>query len=111
MLVVRGETTDTNLGFVPHGAGPNVSRTAHRLRMADRTVRAVFDEETAGLDARFFAGGIDVTELPSAYKNAQNVQAQMEAFGLGEVVDRIMPYGCIMAGEQRRYRRRKKRRT
>ncbi|MTB52608.1 RtcB family protein [Lewinella sp. W8] len=111
ILVVRGETTDTNLGFAPHGAGRNVSRTAHRKRKADRTVRAVFDEETAGLDVRFFAGGIDVTELPSAYKDAQNVQAQMEAFGLGEVVDRILPYGCIMAGEQRHHRRRKKRRS
>jgi len=33
------------------------------------------------------------------YINANNVQKQMTEFGLGEVVDRIMPYGCIMAGD------------
>ncbi|MEM6378567.1 MAG: RNA-splicing ligase RtcB, partial [Bacteroidota bacterium] len=38
-------------------------------------------------------------ELPSAYKSAQNVQTQMHEFGLGEVVDKILPYGCIMAGD------------
>ena len=39
-----------------------------------------------------------MSELPSAYKNADMVQSQIEEFGLGDVVDRIMPYGCIMAG-------------
>ncbi len=37
--------------------------------------------------------------MPSAYKNAQNVQDQMKEFGLGEVKDKILPYGCIMAGD------------
>jgi hypothetical protein len=27
------------------------------------------------------------------------VKRQMEEFGLGEVLDEIMPYGCIMAGD------------
>jgi hypothetical protein len=51
------------------------------------------------LDVRFFSQHIDISELPSAYKSAHMVQAQMAEFGLGEVVDRIMPYGCIMAGD------------
>ena len=51
------------------------------------------------LDIRFFSGHVDISELPSAYKNAANVQTQMKKFGLGEVVDEIMPYGCIMAGD------------
>ena len=42
---------------------------------------------------------IDITELPSAYKNAANVRNQMEEFGLGTVIDEVMPYGCIMAGD------------
>ena len=108
ILIVRGETTETNLGFAPHGAGRNMSRTAHIKTKADKTVREVFDEETAGLDVRFFTGSIDVSELPSAYKNADAVQRQMEEFGLGEVVDRIMPYGCIMAGNTGYGRRRRK---
>jgi len=77
-------------------------------KQADKTVREVFDEETVGLDVRFFTGSIDISELPSAYKNADTVQRQMEEFGLGEVVDRIMPYGCIMAGNTGYGRRRRK---
>ncbi len=99
VLVVRGATTENNLGFAPHGAGRNVSRTAHKRSKEGKTVDAVFAEETAGLDVRFFSGHVDISELPSAYKNADAVQAQMEEFGLGDVVDRIQPYGCIMAGD------------
>jgi len=99
VLIVKGETTETNLGFAPHGAGRNISRTAHKRKKEDKTIDEVFAEETKGLDIRFFSGNIDISELPTAYKNADNVQAQMKEFGLGEVVDRIMPYGCIMAGD------------
>ncbi len=99
VLVVRGETTENNLGFAPHGAGRNVSRSAHIRSKGDKTVAEVLAEETKGLDIRFFSGHPDISELPSAYKDANAVQAQMEEFGLGEVVDRIMPYGCIMAGD------------
>ena len=99
VLVVKGDTTDNNLGFAPHGAGRNISRTAHKNKFGDRTIESIFEEETEGLDVRFFSGNVDISELPSAYKNADNVQAQMEEFGLGKVVDRILPYGCIMAGD------------
>lgn len=99
ILVVRGKTTETNLGFAPHGAGREISRTQHIKNQANRTIEAIFAEETNGLDIRFYSGNIDISELPSAYKSAAKVQAQMEKFGLGEIVDRIMPYGCIMAGD------------
>ncbi|PHI21356.1 RNA-splicing ligase RtcB [Lewinellaceae bacterium SD302] len=111
VLVVQGETTADNLGFAPHGAGRDVSRTAHRRSKADRSTEEIFAEETAGIDARFFSGEIDITELPSAYKNADRVQAQMKEFGLGKVVDRIQPYGCIMAGDWKKnapWRKKKK---
>ena len=48
-------------------------------------------------------GKIDISELPIAYKNAESVQNQIENFGLGEIVDRILPYGCIMAGKQEKF--------
>jgi RNA-splicing ligase RtcB len=99
VLVVRGETSETNLGFAPHGAGRNVSRSQHIRSLGHKTHQEVFAEETQGLDVRFYSGNIDISELPSAYKNAQTVQAQMQEFGLGEVLDRILPYGCIMAGD------------
>ena len=55
-----------------------------KRKKGDKTIEQVFEEETEGLDVRFFSGNIDISELPSAYKNADNVQAQMKEFGLGE---------------------------
>lgn len=110
ILIVQGETTDNNLGFAPHGAGRNVSRSQHRRDNNDRTIEEIFDTETKGLDVRFFSGEVDITELPSAYKNAVAVQEQMKKFNLGEVVDRVMPYGCIMAGDWKKEAPWKKRR-
>ncbi len=98
VLIVEGATTETNLGFAPHGAGRNISRTQHRKSKGEKTIQEVFEEETHGLDIRFFSNEIDITELPSAYKNAASVRNQMEDFGLGTVIDEVLPYGCIMAG-------------
>ncbi|MEP5339130.1 MAG: RtcB family protein [Algibacter sp.] len=98
VLIVEGATTKTNLGFAPHGAGRNVSRTQHR-RSKTGTIMQIFKEETRGLDVRFFSKEIDITELPSAYKSAKAVREQMDEYGLGKVIDEVMPYGCIMAGD------------
>ncbi|MCW3784317.1 RtcB family protein [Defluviimonas salinarum] len=99
ILFVRGERSDTNLGFAPHGAGRNLSRTQHKRSMEGESDAAIFARETAGIDARFFCGKIDVSELPSAYKDADRVQADMKRFGLCDVTDRILPHGAIMAGD------------
>lgn len=99
ILVVEGEATKTNLGFAPHGAGRNMSRTQHKKSKSHLTIEEVFAEETKGLDIRFFSNEIDISELPSAYKNAGVVRSQMTEFGLGKVVDEILPYGSIMAGD------------
>lgn len=99
ILIVQGESTETNLGFAPHGAGRNTSRTQHKKSKADKTIQEVFEEETKGLDIRFFSNEIDISELPSAYKNAKTVRNQMAEFGLGTVIDEVMPYGSIMAGD------------
>lgn len=109
VLIVKGETTNSNLGFAPHGAGRNVSRTEHRKRKTG-TFQEIFKEETQGLDVRFFSNEIDITELPSAYKNAETVRNQMKEFGLGEVIDEVLPYGCIMAGDWKKNAPWKKRR-
>jgi RNA-splicing ligase RtcB len=99
ILIVKGDTSKNNLGFAPHGAGRNISRGQHKRNKSDKTIEDVFNEETKGLDVRFFSNHIDISELPSAYKNAEIVKRQMKEFGLGEVVDEIIPYGCIMAGD------------
>ncbi|MBK4215101.1 RtcB family protein [Paracoccus caeni] len=94
VLIVRGRNNPAALGFSPHGAGRNFSRSEHRRRgMGDLIA------ETAGIDARFFSGIPDPTELPSGYKNADEVRRQIERYDLAEVVDEVLPYGCIMAGD------------
>ncbi|WP_018238566.1 RtcB family protein [Ensifer sp. BR816] len=110
ILIVRGSNADNGLGFSPHGAGRNFSRTAHirHLReeygadtrgLSPNNIATIMEKETKGLDVRFYAGLPDVSELPSAYKNAATVKAQIEHYGLAEVVDEVIPYGSIMAGD------------
>jgi tRNA-splicing ligase RtcB len=59
-------------------------------------------EQTAGIDARFFCGIPDVSELPGAYKDAASMRRQIAAYGLAEIVDTIEPVGSIMAGDWQR---------
>ncbi len=99
VLVVRGKDARRGLGFSPHGAGRNFSRSEHKRRVKGKTPDQLLAEETAGLDIRFHAGGVDSSELPSSYKNADNVVAQIKSYDLAEIEDYIDPYGCIMAGD------------
>lgn len=99
ILIVKGQSTNSNLGFAPHGAGRNISRSQHKKNHAHKTIAQIFKEETKGLDIRFYSKHIDISELPSAYKNAQLLKQQMKEFNLGEIVEEILPYGCIMAGD------------
>ena len=98
ILIARGMDAPHGLGFAPHGAGRNLSRSAHLKRLTGRTEAQILAAETAGLDVRFFSGTPDLSELPSAYKDAATVRAQIERYGLAEVVDVIEPLGSIMAG-------------
>jgi tRNA-splicing ligase RtcB len=102
VLLVKGRTTVNNLGFAPHGAGRNLSRTQHKALKHGMNEIDIFNEETKGLDARFFSKNIDISELPSAYKSAEQVRRQIEEMNLATIVDEIIPYGCIMAGDHER---------
>lgn len=110
VLIARGRNAAHGLGFSPHGAGRNVSRTAHLRRLGEEygadsrglsanNIAAIVEKETSGLDVRFHSGSPDVSELPSAYKNAAQMRAQIEKQGLAEIVDEVIPFGCIMAGD------------
>ncbi|GAB1478519.1 RtcB family protein [Paracoccaceae bacterium] len=99
VLVVRGRDAAQGLGFSPHGAGRNYSRSEHRKRNGAMTPEAMLAAETQGLDIRFHAGGIDISELPSGYKRADTVLRQIKDYGLAEIEDYIDPFGCIMAGD------------
>ena len=98
ILFVAGKRNGQNFGFAPHGAGRNVSRTAHKKTLSHLTPRQVFEQEVSHLDVRWWYGDTDISELPSAYKNASHIERQMNRFNLATVVDRIQPYGSIMAG-------------
>ncbi len=76
--------------------------------LSPNNIADIMSRETKGLDIRFYSGKPDVSELPSAYKNAEQVAAQIEKHKLAHVVDRIMPLGTIMAGEMLWNRPRKK---
>ncbi len=108
VLIVRGSDASNALGFSPHGAGRNWSRTEHMRRLGTKTAQEALVEETAGLDIRFYGGKVDASELPSSYKPAAAVAEQIKSFDLAEIVDWIDPYGCIMAGELPRFARRGK---
>ena len=96
---VRGKDAAKGLGFSPHGAGRNYSRSEDARRNVYKTVTERVRKETKGIDVRFWAGRPDAGELPSAYKNAETVVRQIRSFGLAEVVDHVDPIGCIMAGD------------
>lgn len=99
VLVVRGKDADHGLGFSPHGAGRNFSRSEHKRRNSQLTPEEMLKLETEGLDIRFFENRIDISELPSGYKDANSVVTQIDTYGLAEIEDYIDPYGCIMAGD------------
>ena len=48
------------------------------------------------------------SELPSSYKKADTVVAQIKKFNLAEIEVYIDPYGCIMAGEMEPFWRKNK---
>lgn len=103
ILMVLGKDNEEFLSFAPHGAGRNVSRTKLMRRYPDAATRKrVLEHQTQGIDVRWFCGQPDLSESPVAYKDAAQVRAQIEEFGLAEVVAEIRPLGCVMAGNSGR---------
>jgi tRNA-splicing ligase RtcB (3'-phosphate/5'-hydroxy nucleic acid ligase) len=99
ILITRGLDAANSAGFSPHGAGRNFSRSAYLRSLGERGQAEVLAEQTKGIDARFYCGVPDLSELPGAYKPAAAVREQIKTFGLAEVADEVLPYGCIMAGD------------
>lgn len=101
ILIARGLNAANGLGFTPHGAGRNLSRTAFKRGLETMTDAELNSATglTSSIDARWFSGTPDTSEMPGAYKNAESVRRQIATFGLAEIVDEVLPFGCIMAGE------------
>lgn len=106
ILLVLGSDNAGFLSFAPHGAGRNVSRRASTKPWRDKdgsidskTLRRLVDEQTPGLDIRWWHGKADLSETPLAYKPAAQVKAQIQQFGLADIIAEIQPLGCLMAGD------------
>lgn len=96
ILITRGRDAANGLGFLPHGAGRNMSRTKYLASGADLS-------PPDGIDWRFFSGSPDPSEFPGAYKSAATIIDQMRHYGLADVLDVVEPYGSIMAGELEKF--------
>lgn len=108
ILLVLGRDQKDYLSFAPHGAGRNVSRRALVRRFEGEDGRidtAAMDralrESTRGVEVRWFLGQPDFAESPFGYKSPEKVRAQIEEFGLAQVVGEIQPLGSVMAGRPR----------
>ncbi len=107
ILITLGRDNDEFLSFCPHGAGRNQSRTATMRNFKDRKTGRIDEQrvaqtiarDTEGLDVRWYYGKADLTETPLGYKSAEQVRAQIEHFGLADIIAEISPLGCIMAGD------------
>ena len=91
ILITEHTNALSALGFAPHGAGRNMSRT--------RFLRENDPEPPADIDYRFWCGIPDKSELPQAYKPSRGVIDAIKKHNLANIVDRVLPYGSIMAGD------------
>lgn len=92
ILITRHTNNVDALGFAPHGAGRNLGRKAFLRENQELKL-------PEGIQYHAYLGTPDLSELPDAYKNAESVERQITKFNLAEIVDRVLPYATIMAGE------------
>ncbi len=103
ILITLGQNNEEFLSFAPHGAGRNLSRTALKKQFRNAEQREqVIAHQTRHIDVRWFSGNADLSETPVAYKNAEQIKAQIEEFSLAQIIGEIQPLGCIMAGQSKR---------
>lgn len=111
ILIVLGANNEKYLSFAPHGAGRNLSRSQVTKGFKDdqgevltTAVKKSIEQQTKGLDIRWFNGTPDISESPLGYKNADSIKKAISTFKLAEVIGEIRPLGCIMAGSAPIYR-------
>ena len=107
ILITLGGNNQQYLGFCPHGAGRNKSRTKTLEKYRDPNTKEInknliesdFKAQTKGIDVRWASKKLDISESPLGYKNKDRVKQQILKFGLATVICEMAPKGCIMAGE------------
>ena len=64
-IIIVKQHKEYKLGFTPHGAGRNLSRSQYlREVISERSVEDVLADEVAHIDARFYNQDPDLSELP-----------------------------------------------
>lgn len=121
ILITEPMNRRSALGFAPHGAGRNLSRTKHIKALSEAhgdsrdlspdAMQRIIAAEVGDYDIRAFNGKIDLSELPSAYKDAGKIKAAIEDYDLARIVDRVLPLGSIMAGEAVNWKQKKEKKA
>jgi tRNA-splicing ligase RtcB len=107
ILITLGSDNKNFLSFSPHGAGRNRSRSKTLEKYRDPKTKEIdikmlnsdFKLSTMGLDIRWASKKLDISESPIGYKSKEDIKAQLQEFGLAQIISEINPKGCIMAGE------------
>lgn len=106
ILLTLGRDNAQYLGFAPHGAGRNRSRSAVLRDYRDSSgeldtarIEQEIRESCSGIEVRWWHGKADLSETPVAYKSAAAVRAQIEEFGLATIIAESTPLGSLMAGD------------
>jgi tRNA-splicing ligase RtcB (3'-phosphate/5'-hydroxy nucleic acid ligase) len=106
ILLTLGKNNVEYLGFSPHGAGRNRSRSAVVRDYRDRSgeldtarIEQEIRDSCSNIEVRWWHGKADLSETPIAYKSAAAVRAQIEEFALATVIAEITPLGSLMAGD------------
>lgn len=106
ILICLGGNNPDLLGFAPHGAGRDRSRSAllrefrapHGGLDVDRVATAIA-QSTKDIEVAWWHGKPDLTETPLGYKSPTSIIDQIERFKLGKICGQIEPLGCLMAGD------------
>src|SRR3546814_10945654 len=98
VLIVRDKDADNALGFAPHSAGRNFSRTAHLRSLGNRPTAEAFADKTNVLDPRSSCGIVALSELPPAFRNAAHDWAQIDQFTTADAARTIHLPTYITAG-------------
>ena len=77
VLITRDRRAAGPLGFAPHGAGQNISRSAFLRAHLDVPSEEPLRRDVPDVDLRSYCGALDVSELPGPDKNAASVRAQI----------------------------------
>lgn len=106
ILLCLGADNDHLLGFAPHGAGRDRSRSAlmrdYRTERGGKDTQRIHEaitQATSGIEVDWWYGQPDLTETPLGYKSPDTIIDQIERFQLGRICGRIQPLGCLMAGD------------